>query len=159
MLSLCSDIIVLLCKYSTNREKINLSMACTRLDKLKCVFMYCEKIHIGKILKLSFFDNFESVQISNETYEYPKNVKEVHLRTETTNIPEGVTHLKFGYDFNEPIENIIPQSVIHLIFGACFDQPIKDNLPQCLKYLELGWIFNQPIENSISSSFKIWPLF
>lgn len=47
--------------------------------------------------------------------------------------PSKLTHLKFGIEFNQPIDNL-PKSLTHLILGDNFNQPI-DNLPNSITQL------------------------
>jgi len=67
-------------------------------------------------------------------------------------IPPSVTHLTFGYHFNQSIENSIPPSVTHLTFGCHFDHPINDYIPTSVTHLTFGDRFNQQIKNCIPSS-------
>ncbi len=40
-------------------------------------------------------------------------------------IPDNVTHLEFGWDFNQQLcIGVIPQGVTHLNFGIDFNQPL-----------------------------------
>ena len=56
-----------------------------------------------------------------------------------------ITHLTFGYYFNQQIDNDkLPPNITHLTFGWHFNQPI-DNLPQSITYLSFGFNFNQPV--------------
>ena len=54
-------------------------------------------------------------------------------------IPNNVTHLKFGYYFNQPlIKGVIPDSVTNLSFGYYFSQILnKDILPNNIKELTI----------------------
>ena len=48
------------------------------------------------------------------------------------NIPDSVTHLTFGYDFNiELKEFVIPDLVTHLTFRDGFNQKLKEGLIRC----------------------------
>uniref|UniRef100_A0A6C0C9X5 F-box domain-containing protein n=1 Tax=viral metagenome TaxID=1070528 RepID=A0A6C0C9X5_9ZZZZ len=59
-------------------------------------------------------------------------------RSITTNIPRSVTHLKFGFHFNQIIKKgDIPSSVIHLTFGFSFNQQIdQHNIPSSVTHLK-----------------------
>ena len=61
-------------------------------------------------------------------------------------LPAGLTHLKFGWNsqFNQPIESL-PSGLTHLFLGGCFNQPIS-SLPAGLTHLSFGSNFNQPID-------------
>ncbi|QGR53577.1 fnip repeat-containing protein [Moumouvirus maliensis] len=64
----------------------------------------------------------------------------------------GLTHLTFGCDFNQPIKEYIPDTVTHLKFGKCFNQPIKDCIPKSVTHLTFGYLFNQSIEGCIPNN-------
>ncbi|AEX61323.1 putative F-box and FNIP repeat-containing protein [Megavirus courdo7] len=55
-------------------------------------------------------------------------------------IPNSVTHLTFGYNFNQDIRGCIPNSVTHLKFGQGFNQDIKDYIPNSVTHLFLDII-------------------
>jgi len=137
------DIIFEISKYLTDKEKILLSMTLRTLDKLKYKFIYYEKIDANRIMHLSYFDNFECVEISNPRECVPKNAKYIYFETNATDIPYGVTHLTFGDSFDEPIDSIIPLSVTHLSFGSSFDQSIKNNIPSSVTCLTFKDYFNK----------------
>jgi hypothetical protein len=58
--------------------------------------------------------------------------------------PSRLTHLTFGYWFNQPVDHL-PASLTHLEFGYWFDQPV-DHLPASLTQLTLRGRFNQPVD-------------
>lgn len=58
-------------------------------------------------------------------------------------IAANITHIRFGNDFNMPLENM-PSALTHLVFGFNFNQPLV-NLPSSLTHLTLGFKFRQPI--------------
>lgn len=60
---------------------------------------------------------------------------------------EGVIPIydvKFSNDFNEPVNGRLPETLTHLTFGLDFDQPI-DNLPSNLTHLVLEFTYSRPI--------------
>jgi len=62
--------------------------------------------------------------------------------------PPGLTHLTFGYEFNQDIPvGCLPESLTHLVFEkeCLFDQPILA-LPRNLTTLIFGQHFNQPLD-------------
>ena len=60
-------------------------------------------------------------------------------------IPDCVTHLEFGFYFNQPVNNL-PNSITHLNFGYCFNQSVN-NLPSSITHLEIGGKFNKSVES------------
>ena len=66
-------------------------------------------------------------------------------------LPSGLTNLTFGDNFNQPIgSNILPSSLKFLKFGNKFDQPIGPNsLPEGLTLLKFGNLFNQSLDHFI----------
>src|SRR5690606_15053083 len=104
----------------------------------------------------SFKQNFYHYLGLSTDITLPKNVKMIttskHYNEKLLGIPEGVTHLTFGYRFNRPINDSIPSSVTHLTFGDNFNQSINDAIPSSVTHLTFGWNFNQPINDCIPSS-------
>jgi len=127
-------------------------MLSKRFDQLKYKIVYTGLISLSKIKQLPYFDNFESVMLDTIITNYPRHAKFIYFLANGTNIPFKVTHLTFGFDFNQPINNCIPSSVSHLIFGFRFNQPIKDITPSSVTHLTFGELFDQPINNCIPSS-------
>ena len=68
-----------------------------------------------------------------------------HFNQPIDNLPPSLMQLELGDDFNQPIDNL-PRSLVHLEFSqkSCFNKSIN-NLPVSLKYLRLGYYFNQPV--------------
>jgi surface protein len=68
-------------------------------------------------------------------------------------LPDSVTHLTFGRQFNQPIAvDVLPLGLTHLTFGADFNQPIGENvLPKTLTHLTFGYWskFNKPIGQNV----------
>jgi len=79
------------------------------------------------------------------------NCNNIRLMKKKFVLPPFLTHLKFGYFFDSPVDHIkLPASLTHLSFGQCFNQPVdKLELPVKLKYLEFGESFDQPVHNLI----------
>ena len=76
------------------------------------------------------------------------------------NLPDCLTHLTFGINFNQPVTyqtessqngkspTLLPNSLTNLefVYGSQFNQPVN-NLPRSLTYLAFGCEFNQPVNN------------
>ncbi len=61
-------------------------------------------------------------------------------------LPKYLTHLTFGYYFNNIIE-CLPETLIYLTFGNNFSQNICRILPHGLLYLYLGTKFNHCVDH------------
>jgi hypothetical protein len=61
------------------------------------------------------------------------------------NLPNSITHLTFGYYFNQPVDNL-PNSITHLTFGESFNQPVN-NLPNSIVELVFGFNFCNVVSN------------
>ena len=63
----------------------------------------------------------------------------------------GLTHIKFGDNFNQVIEkDVLPNSLAHLTFGFNYNQKIEKNvLPNLLTHLTFGFKYNQKIEKDV----------
>src|SRR5687768_6913366 len=100
LLKICSDVAIKISEYLSDREKLRLAMTCIMMDKLKYKFTYCEKVNIHAISELSYFDNFESIEIfSNNIRPYPKCVKHIYFEADSDIIPQLVTRLNFSSRF------------------------------------------------------------
>jgi len=86
-----------------------------------------KKKDFQKITKIHFYDTF------NETID-------------ENDLPPNLTHLTFGYHFNQSIDLSKLVLLTHLSFDNFFNQPI-DDLPRSLTHLKLGWRFNQSLDN------------
>jgi len=166
MLTLYQEMICIISEFLVDKEKIRLTMISRLFDKLKYVFIYREKVNINKIIKLSYFDNFENIEM-NVMGANPKNAKYIHYVARRGDIPKfithltigtlinqskifiplSVTHLTFSSKFNELIYFYIPPSVTHLEFGYCFDKSIEGNIPSSVTHLTFGLHFNQSIDD------------
>uniref|UniRef100_A0A6C0C8N3 Uncharacterized protein n=1 Tax=viral metagenome TaxID=1070528 RepID=A0A6C0C8N3_9ZZZZ len=150
MMLIYDDIFKKISEYQTDNEKIQLSMASHRTDKLKHIFIYRNKIKINLIYRLPYFDNFENVEIFDDNYRtLPTMSKYVHYFATSRFIPSNVTHLTFSDNFDEPVNDIIPLKVTHLTFGRYFgefnNRPIN-KLPPAITHLTFGRYFNSPVE-------------
>ncbi|AZL89944.1 F-box and FNIP repeat-containing protein [Megavirus baoshan] len=68
---------------------------------------------------------------------YINRFKYIKYKTVSINIPDSVTHLTFGNNFNQDVKDCIPVSVTHLKFGHNFDQNVKNCIPNSVIYLTL----------------------
>lgn len=177
MLALNPDTILIIAKDLSDKDKISLTMTTKIMDGMKYRMRFVERILVSKISKLAYFDNFEYVKIrSAKCKRYPGSVKYVYFVMNRKNmkslkgtnmithlkisdkfvnpinegtLAESVTHLTFGAQFNQSIEEIIPSSVTHLTFGWCFNESITNNIPSTVTHLTFGGNFNQPIRGNI----------
>uniref|UniRef100_A0A6C0CB88 Uncharacterized protein n=1 Tax=viral metagenome TaxID=1070528 RepID=A0A6C0CB88_9ZZZZ len=153
MLALYDDAIIKISEKLRDKEKIYLSMTSKQLDDMKFKMIYTEFVSISTIRLLPYFDNFENIDMcSCDIYRYPKSVKYIYLSTDRSDIPSSVTHLMFGYSFDQSIRDCIPSSVTHLSFSFYFDQPIKIRIPSSVTHLRFGYCFNHSIKDIIPSS-------
>uniref|UniRef100_A0A6C0C5Z2 F-box domain-containing protein n=1 Tax=viral metagenome TaxID=1070528 RepID=A0A6C0C5Z2_9ZZZZ len=130
MLSLCYDTLSHIAEYLSNRDKIRLSAVCRITDVLKYKFIYHDKVLLETI----------------KNFAHKSNFKYVFYETDDTNISEIVTHLKIQSNFRGPI--MIPQSVTHLTFGTQFDNPIGKQLSSTtLTHLVFNDYFDQSVDN------------
>jgi len=95
MMTVYIDITLKISTELTDKEKLMLTMTSKQMDELKYKFRYQTKIDVDKISGLSYFDNFECVEISDAESICPKFAKYVYFVADTINIPPFVTHLTF----------------------------------------------------------------
>ena len=76
----------------------------------------------------------------------PKSLTKLELNCSLAfnKIPNSITHLTFGYYFDEIVDDL-PNSITHLTFGSNFNQPVN-NLPNSITDLVFGNKFNQPVD-------------
>jgi hypothetical protein len=60
-------------------------------------------------------------------------------------LPNNLTHLTFGEDFNQSVDKL-PNNLTHLTFGNRFNQKV-DSLPNNLTHLTFGYSFNQLVNS------------
>lgn len=161
----------LILSHSNDREKLNFLLTSKKImESLGEQIYFDEEVDINKILKSQFFLNFTNLIMDeyiiytdpelygdrNHALVLPRNIKRIRFvdsfNRSVDNIPSTVTHLIFGFHFNQYINGCIPTSVTHLIFGNNFNKSIFDCIPSSITYLKFGYSFNRPIENCIPPS-------
>ena len=125
-----TDEILRICAYLSNKDNIHLSATSKRLSVIKFRIIFFTLTCIKDIIHLSYFHQFSNV-IMLDTNE---------------SLPKHVTHLTFGYHFNQAIDSCISDSVTHLTFGKFFNQPINGCIPDSVTNLTLGYSFDQNID-------------
>ena len=130
---------------NNNKDKCRLLMTCKEISN--CAFYFYGEIHIEKIEKSKWFDQFTNIFVWNTHEKLPTSIKKIRFWQQLNVsvddfIPSTITHLKFGNEFNKPIKNL-PSSLIKLSFGNCFNQSIKGLLPSTLTQLKLGKHFKR----------------
>lgn len=60
---------------------------------------------------------------------------------------KGLTHLTFGYHFNQPVDKLDLKDITHLSFGHCFNHPVDKLDLKSVTHLSFGHSFNQPLDN------------
>jgi len=147
MLTLYDDAFIKIGAFLSDADKIALTSTCVFMDKLKYKFIYHELVNTKNIIDLSYFDNFERVEISKKISLCPKFAKYIYFEADSTVIPSAVTHLTFDVDFNEQLDGCISSSVTHLTFGWEFNQTIKNAIPFSVTDLTFGNKFNKSIKH------------
>src|ERR1700729_4380991 len=85
-------------------------------DKSKIKLLMLNKKTTKKMYEIIFFDDFYDeiiIKMTNMSTKF-KKVKNYNMKIR---VPNVVTHLTFGHDFNRSIKDSIPNSVTHLTFG------------------------------------------
>jgi len=115
-----------------------------------------EFLTINKQLRNKLLDKIKInkhmiVQQEMLTHWYYPNL--THITTHFRYLPQYVEKLIFDDHFDLPL-GPLPHSITHLTFGYIFNQSIKGILPPSLKELTFGTGFNKPIKEEISVSHK-----
>lgn len=115
--------IIEICEFLTDGEKIKLSMVSKMMNHIKCKLTYYEKQDIKNIIDLPYFDNFVYVEISKKTNTCPKFAKYVRYNKNNPctlkKLPLSVIHLRFYNKFAGSLYKI-PSSITHLKLGSKF---------------------------------------
>uniref|UniRef100_A0A6C0C9F9 F-box domain-containing protein n=1 Tax=viral metagenome TaxID=1070528 RepID=A0A6C0C9F9_9ZZZZ len=162
MLSLHIDLILLISQQLSDAEKIYLTMICKQIDPIKHKMMYKTNVDMKRIISLSYFDNFENIEMYAKFDIVPKCAKRIHLYTDSTDVPDFVTHVTFDDRFNSPIVRKIPTSVTHITFGNYFNRLIYRDIPSSVTHVMLGRSFIHFVSGSLPTSvthLKIDPYF
>ena len=139
-------------KLLSDQDKINIISVSKFLNKNKTKFKFYNK-YICKYEDSNewYFESLTNI-IVDKIFEFPKSITKLtfdyFFNDYVRNIPNTVTHLKFGDHFNQILnEGDIPYSVTHLKFGLYFNQKINDAIPKNVKYLKFGSYFNRSIHD------------
>lgn len=157
------DIAIIICNYLSDDKSKLLFLSTTKYLSSYKKFITYNDLHIfKKIRRLSYADSFTNLKIKtiSELKFLSSNVKKITFDDSFDEdirglIPSTITHLTFGFKFNQYInrskiliyttdgfENVIrdaiPSSVTHLIFGERFNQEIINSIPSSVTHLTLG---------------------
>uniref|UniRef100_A0A6C0C7E9 F-box domain-containing protein n=1 Tax=viral metagenome TaxID=1070528 RepID=A0A6C0C7E9_9ZZZZ len=146
MQTICKDAMLKICSFLPEKDRVYLTMITTTFGILRSEMLYSKKVRFDKIKDLSYFDNFESVQLLSPTDRTPKFAKFVYYEASTHDIPLNVTHLSFAEGFNESIQEIIAPTVTDLEFSWDFVQPVHDCKPATVKNVTFGYYFDKGTE-------------
>lgn len=106
------DIILLIFKELTLKDKLTLCLCNKYLDSFKYKIKFNNEVNISKILGLEYFDQFMNFIIFNNIGSPIK-------------LPKINNKYIFCKYFDQPINNCIPNTVNKLTFGNYFNQSIK----------------------------------
>src|SRR3990170_3444586 len=117
---------------------------------------------VNKQMGYGLFDLWLRSNIFNVTkitHVEPKIKKKIRKLSNVIEVEDfaffvNLTHLTFGYGFNQPLQQgIFPNSLTHLIFGFNFNQPLQQGvLPNFLTHLTFGDGFNQSLQQGVLSN-------
>jgi len=157
-LPLSCDIFQYICYFLCDKDKCSI-IRCNKILSKKCFPLFIDSININKIIGTIRYNKYTNIIINklDNGFRFPLLITHLtfgYYFNQPINdaIPSSVTHLTFGGHFNQPINDAIPSSVTHLIFGWNFNQPINDAIPSSVTHLTFGYSFNQPINDAIPSS-------
>ena len=147
MLNMNNDIIIYVCSFINNKEKINFLSICHKNYSLVKRIYFNDIISISKVIKILPKYRFTNIMWNSNLNLNPK--QKIQIGKNCTNdilvllhIPNSVTHLTFGYCFNQEIKDgvalLIPNSVTHLTFGNEFNKEIKNRIHDSVTHLTFG---------------------
>ena len=156
-----------MCDYIKNNDTIIFSPTFHKPLDINLIYKYKKIIFSQYKLSYELFDRY-----NNNNFDHM--IKEISsFNQPINNLPRTITYLRFGCNFNKPVDNLIdgtiykmtylhfgfhfnqsvdklPNSLTHLIFDNCFNQSV-DKLPNSLTHLIFGDCFNYPVNNLPSS--------
>ena len=103
-----NDIFCYICTFLRDIDKLKFLSLSSSTHILKFKIFFNDRVHIDKIISVIFFDRFTNI-ITDCLCKYPQHI----------------THLTFGYKFNQYIKDCIPNSVTHLTFGDALINVLK----------------------------------
>jgi hypothetical protein len=100
--------------------------------------------HYHQMTQLKYNINFDMKKLPDLTHLSLSN----YFNGKLPKLPDTLTHLFLGNQYDQPINWIGGTNLLNLEFGNKFNQPV-DNLSQYKKLSKLVffWVFNQPINN------------
>lgn len=135
-----AELFIKITDYLGNRDKLNLIECSKELYRFRNLLRFHDMIDLSCIIKYEYTHHFTNVCV---------NLGEKTTPEDLTHIPKTVTHLIFGWYFNQPLGTSIPIGVRDLTFGWCFNQPLESSIPRDVRYLTFGYNFNQPLGESL----------
>jgi len=163
LLKLPNEIILTICEYLDDRDKLKLTATCKKLLCFREFLYYDILISIEKIRNLQYKYNFKNLKVKenisgDELAKFKKlnglllyddfkhNIKNI--------IPNTVKYLEILSDFNGDLKGCLPSSLKSLCINGRFNQSIRDCLPSTIESLHFGISFNNSIDKFIPSSVK-----
>lgn len=99
----------------------------------------------NSVTSLTIDETFENTPLRNDS----KNFRDMFAFVKANLIPNSVTHLTFGSEFNSYVgDGFIPPSVIHLEFGEKFNKNIHNTIPNSVRKLIFGNKFKRHLGDS-----------
>ena len=137
-------------KYVFNNKKtIDITQLSNPLVKLINMIIYdIEYVNIDEFNNIFLIFKYNFNQSVNKHF-YPEGITHLVFGRDfnqvVNDLPDTITHLTFGWDFNQSVDNL-PKSITHLTFGSHFNQ-LVNNLPSSITHLTFSNNFNQLVNN------------
>ncbi|EFA77434.1 hypothetical protein PPL_12036 [Heterostelium album PN500] len=151
--SIGSTILKLLCCHQDDRNNHQIFQTAGEIKISECRYSkkFIEFIHL--LLDQSPKNRESLNQLLNQYIETITNQHSITFNLNTTfkNRSENITEIKFGDEFNQPLQsNSLPPNLTSLSFGSKFNQILSVGvLPESLKSLSFGYEFNQILSVSV----------
>jgi hypothetical protein len=152
-----NDIILYICRYLNNRQKINFLSTTTITHQLKSKTYFKKRVVLGKIMGLFYFDQFENIFIDNKFERLPSNTKMIQFdkfykfSIESLKDSIKITHVILGDYFLEKID-WLPSTIKFLSIGNIFRRSIKHTIPDSVTHLQLKNVLHESIEQYIPNT-------
>ena len=130
--------------------------------EMKCIIKYMKYMNIPKYSEKyvkgnSNVDNLFFAFIQNFKYciNYKQSINKIIYHNFLCKLShnksiKNTTHVTFGYDFNQPLDDSIKKSA-YLQINNKFNQPLDDSIKNAT-HVQFGYSFNQPLGDSIQNA-------
>ena len=136
------ELIIKIVSYLQDRDKLRFLSTCKFLHECKTHVRFHTRIVADNWYWISYYNSFSHI-ISERTISI---------------LPSNVSEIRFGWNFNEPLNHRLKLGIKTIYFDEHFDQTINGELPDSLRKLVIKGRFNQRITQMLPTDLEILDL-